>query len=54
MIYDLETIPPLPHTVNRKWETANGIPLGFKYVTVDLQGFRSGAMNETLAEEEKD
>jgi uncharacterized protein len=23
--------------------------LGFKYVTLDLQGFRSGAMNEVLA-----
>jgi len=27
--------------------------LGFKYVTVDLQGFRSGAMNEALTENEK-
>jgi uncharacterized protein len=27
--------------------------LGFKYVTVDLQGFRSGSMNETLTEKEK-
>jgi uncharacterized protein len=27
--------------------------LGFKYVTVDLQGFRSGSMNEALTEEEK-
>jgi uncharacterized protein len=27
--------------------------LGFKYITVDLQGFRSGAMNESLAEGEK-
>ena len=27
--------------------------LGFKYVTIDLQGFRSGSMNEMLAEEEK-
>jgi uncharacterized protein len=27
--------------------------LGFKYVTVDLQGFRSGSLNETLSEEEK-
>lgn len=27
--------------------------LGFKYVTVDLQGFRSGALNESLTEEEK-
>ena len=27
--------------------------LGFKYVTVDLQGFRSGSLNEPLSEEEK-
>ena len=27
--------------------------IGFKYVTVDLQGFRSGSLNESLSEEEK-
>jgi len=27
--------------------------LGFKYVTIDLQGFRSGAMNEVLSKKEK-
>jgi len=27
--------------------------LGFKYVTVDLEGFRSGSLNETLTEDEK-
>jgi len=27
--------------------------LGFKYVTIDLQGFRSGAMNEILTNEDK-
>jgi len=27
--------------------------LGFKFVTVDLQGFRSGSLNESLTEEEK-
>lgn len=27
--------------------------LGFKYVTIDLQGFRSGSMNEILTEDEK-
>ena len=27
--------------------------LGFKFVTVDLQGFRSGSLNEQLSEEEK-
>jgi len=28
--------------------------LGFKFVTIDLQGFRSGSLNEMLTEEEKD
>ncbi len=28
--------------------------LGFKYVTIDLQGFRTGSMNEVLSKEEKD
>ncbi len=27
--------------------------LGFKYVTIDLQGFRSGSLNEILTEDEK-
>jgi len=27
--------------------------LGFKYVTVDLQGFRSGSLNEPLSEQQK-
>jgi uncharacterized protein len=27
--------------------------LGFKYVTVDLQGFRSGSLNEALTEQER-
>ncbi len=27
--------------------------LGFKYITLDLQGFRTGSLNETLTEEEK-
>jgi uncharacterized protein len=27
--------------------------LGFKYVTIDLQGFRSGSLNVMLSEEEK-
>jgi len=27
--------------------------LGFKFITVDLQGFRSGSLNELLSEEEK-
>ncbi len=28
--------------------------LGFKFVSLDLQGFRSGALNETLTEQEKE
>ena len=28
--------------------------LGFKYVTIDLQGFRSGSLNEMLTEKEKE
>ena len=28
--------------------------LGFRYVTIDLQGFRTGAMNEVLSKREKD
>jgi len=27
--------------------------LGFKFVTVDMQGFRSGSLNEPLSEDEK-
>lgn len=27
--------------------------LGFKYITVDLQGFRSGSLNESLTEDQK-
>jgi len=27
---------------------------GFKYITIDLQGFRSGAINDMLSKEDKD
>ena len=27
--------------------------LGFRFVTVDLQGFRSGSLNESLSQEQK-
>ena len=27
--------------------------LGFKFVTIDLQGFRSGSLNEMLSEDQK-
>lgn len=28
--------------------------LGFKFVTVDLEGFRSGSLNEALSQEQKE
>ena len=28
--------------------------LGFKFVSLDLQGFRSGALNEALSQQEKE
>jgi len=28
-------------------------PLGFQYISLDLQGFRSGSLNESLSEDEK-
>lgn len=38
---------------NRLQELISGIKkLGFKYVTVDLEGFRSGALNEVLSDDE--
>ena len=43
------TSPPVRTQVVEKLKS-----LGFKFVTVDLQGFRSGALNEALSEEEKD
>jgi len=47
---DLEriTTEPLRSQIIEKLKS-----LGFKYVTVDLQGFRSGSLNEALANEEK-
>jgi uncharacterized protein len=27
--------------------------LGFRFVTMDLQGFRSGSLNESLSQEQK-
>jgi uncharacterized protein len=37
----------------RKQITDHLKTLGFKYITLDLQGFRSGAMNEALSKKEK-
>jgi uncharacterized protein len=42
------TIEPNRGKIIKKLKT-----LGFKYVTIDLQGFRSGAMNEILTRKEK-
>ena len=42
------TIGPARSQIVEKLKT-----LGFKFVTVDLQGFRSGSLNEPLSEEEK-
>jgi uncharacterized protein len=39
--------------VNRSRIVAKFKSIGFKYVTLDLEGFRSGSLNESLTEEEK-
>ena len=41
-------------TKHRKKITSKLKEIGFKFVAMDLQGFRSGALNETLSKEEKD
>ncbi len=46
---DFITSPPVRTQVVEKLKS-----LGFKFVTVDLQGFRSGALNEALSQKEKD
>ncbi len=47
---DIETVTaePMRSQIVEKLKS-----LGFKFVTVDLQGFRSGALNESLSEEDK-
>jgi uncharacterized protein len=42
------TVEPTRSQIVEKLKT-----LGFKFVTVDLQGFRSGALNEALSEQQK-
>jgi uncharacterized protein len=42
------TTEPARSAIVEKFKT-----LGFKFVTVDLQGFRSGSLNELLTDEEK-
>jgi uncharacterized protein len=48
----------IPDEMNKAWElreklTTICLANGFRYVTIDLKGYRTGAMNETLSEEEK-
>lgn len=48
----------VPDEMDKAWNLKSeltGICLdnGFKYVTIDLKGYRTGAMNETLSETEK-
>ncbi len=45
---DKITTEPVRSAIVEKLKT-----LGFKFVTIDLQGFRSGSLNELLTEEEK-
>jgi uncharacterized protein len=47
---DIEKVTTEP---NRSRIVARLKSLGFKFVTVDLQGFRSGSLNEVLTEDEK-
>jgi len=44
----------LPSLLTHRIEVSERLhAVGFDYVTMDLQGYRSGSMNETLTEEEK-
>jgi pyridinium-3,5-biscarboxylic acid mononucleotide sulfurtransferase len=44
-----DDLPRLFEESIRQWIGANLKQLGYTYVTVDLEGFRSGSMNEVLA-----
>ena len=48
-----EDISKIMSEKNRTAIVAKLKELGFKYITIDLQGFRSGSLNESLSEEEK-
>jgi len=48
-----EDINIITEEPNRSKITEAFKKLGFKYVTLDLQGFRSGSLNETLTDEQK-
>ena len=53
----IEVVPKELHIVtsepNRDTIVEKLKSIGFKYVTVDLQGFRSGSLNELLSESQK-
>ncbi len=44
----LDALPRLLEPANRELITSKLLALGFKYVTIDLNGFRSGSMNDVL------
>jgi len=46
-------IPEIIEETTRKKIVGKLKALGFTYITLDLEGFRSGSMNEVLSEEEK-
>ena len=48
-----EDIVKITSDKNRDAIVAKLKELGFKYVTIDLQGFRSGSLNEALTEQQK-
>jgi uncharacterized protein len=45
----LDAIANLCQPTTRRELTAHLTSLGFKYVTLDLEGFRSGSMNQVLS-----
>jgi len=48
-----EDMPKVTMEPNRSRIVEKLKSIGFKYVTVDLEGFRSGSLNESLTEDEK-
>jgi uncharacterized protein len=43
-----DDVTRLTGTEPRQWVVSRFQELGYRYVTLDLRGFRSGSMNETL------
>ena len=48
-----QDIPKITEESARKKIVEKFKQIGFKYISLDLQGFRSGSLNETLTEEQK-